>query len=520
MMILDLMLNYVLNRLFVYQLVTTLATYSALRIVLFIRIRRRRFQLLSLYGIPGPKPQLFDGSFSLYCSTKSTYLIDVELQRKYGKVYGLYIGDEAAVVVSDLELLRKIFFERTSSFKRRAYVFLDSPLAKSILLANYDRWKAMRKTISPIFSTFSMHGQASTGFIDEVVKLMLDYVDDKMSTEEKKRDNSSVPNITTPIRITIDIHSLMKATALRLITGLAIDLPGVEVKEAEGHVESLDTFLARLDGGAFRSAIRFPFLKRVIEFLAAHLEYGVTLSSIRRELNRKIDEGLRELNCFKDGTRKTTSSRQPQLIDTFIKLHHEGKMSREEVIGNAEAILFAGYDTTSTTLVYIFWILGKHLDIQEKLRGELMAHGIESKYLAQVISETMRLYPTVLSFTTRLATENVTIDHLTLPSGTQVEYNAWLMHRDPELWPQPERFDPERFREGVQIHPCAFAPFGLSERKCLGYSLAQLELKMVVCDLMCRYRIFTKAPHDLILNTYAVVLTKPSEKIIIELERL
>jgi cytochrome P450 len=94
------------------------------------------------------------------------------------------------------------------------------------------------------------------------------------------------------------------------------------------------------------------------------------------------------------------------------------------------------------------------------------------------------------------------------------------MHRDPDVWPEPEKFDPDRFRPDVQIHPCAFAPFGLSDRKCLGYSLAQLELKMVTCDIVCRYRIYTKAPEDLVLNTYATVLTKPAEKIFIELERL
>jgi cytochrome P450 len=72
----------------------------------------------------------------------------------------------------------------------------------------------------------------------------------------------------------------------------------------------------------------------------------------------------------------------------------------------------------------------------------------------------------------------------------------------------------------VRIHPCAFAPFGLSDRKCLGYSLAQLELRMVTCDMVCRYRIITKAPDDLVLNSYATVLTKPAEQILIELERL
>lgn len=445
-------------------------------------------------------------------------MLDVEFKKKYGKVFGFFIGDEPNVVISDVELLRKIFFERMSSFKDRQHIFMDSPIAKSILFAPYNRWKVMRKTISPSFSTFIMRGQASTDFVEDVIKLMMDYIEDKMSTEEK-RHNGSNRSSSSPARITLDIHSLMKATALRLITGLAIDLPGVQVKENECHVESLDNFLSRADDGAIILALRFPFLKKAVSFLAEHIEHGQLMSSIRRELNIKIDEAKKDLNGFKNDSLKKSSSKK-QLIDTLIKLYHEGKLSRDELIGNAEALLFAGYDTTSTTLVYIFWVLGKYPEVQEKLRRELMAHGTESKYLTQVINEVMRLYPTVLSFTSRMATENVTIDGLTLPSGTRVVYKAWLLHRDPELWPEPDKFDPERFREGVQIHPCAFAPFGLSEKKCLGFSLAQLELKMVTCDIVCRYRIFTKSPDNLVLNHYAVILSKPSEKIIIELERV
>uniref|UniRef100_A0A6G1SM40 Cytochrome P450 3A56 n=1 Tax=Aceria tosichella TaxID=561515 RepID=A0A6G1SM40_9ACAR len=515
-MILNLILDYVADKLFVYQFVSTLTTYLALRLFWLFRVRRRRHQLLALYGIPGPKPRLLDGSLHMYRESKTAHLMEVELQKKYGKVFGIYIGDEANVIITDLELLRKIFFEYTTSFKERATVFMESPLSKSILFATHNRWKPMRKIMSPPFSTFTMRGQASTNFIEDVVKLMLDYIEDKMRTQEKTRAEATSPS-TSPTRITLDIHSLMQATALRLITGLAIDLPDVQVRENEPYVESLDSFLSQADGGVVILAIRFPFLKPIVEFLATHIEHGKTMSSIRRQLNKKIDEGMRELNGCKNGK---SQPKTPQLIDTFIKLHHEGKLSRDEVIGNAEALLFAGYDTTSTTLVYIFWVLGKYPEIQERLRGELMAHGVESKYLMQVINEVMRLYPTVIRFTTRLATENVTIDDLTLPKGVKVAYNAWLMFRDPELWPEPEKFDPERFREGVQIHPCAFAPFGLSERKCLGYSLAQLELKTVVCDLVCRYRIFTKAPDVLSLVSYATVLTKPSEKIIVELERI
>jgi cytochrome P450 len=515
-MLLSSILSYVSDKLFVYQFVVTLTTYSAIRIVLFIRARKRRYQLLRLYGIPGPTPRLLDGSLQIYRGKKCSYLEDVKLKEQYGNVFGFYIGDEPVVIISDLEILRKIFFEKTNSFKERTFVFLDSYLTKSILFAPYHRWKAMRKLISPAFSPMNLRRDDKTSVIDDVIRLMLEYIESKLDTKESDPSNAK----TSTNRISVDILSLMKATTLRLITGLAINLP-VQISEDEHYVRSLDAYLSQADSGAVILAIRFPFFRRVLSFLANHIGHGTTMSSIHRELNRTIDEGLKELAASKDGTTLSNSSQRPQLINTFIKFHHEGHLSREEVIGNAEALLFAGYDTSSKTLGYTFWLLGKHLDVQEKLRSELMAHGVESKYLEQVINESMRLYPVVLSFTTRLATENVSIDELTLPRGTKVVYKAWLMYRDPDYWPEPDKFDPERFREGVQIHPCAFAPFGFTERKCLGYSLAQLQIKAIICEIICRYRIFTKAPEDLILHTCALFsMSMPSEDIILELERL
>lgn len=506
-------LSYVFDRLFLYQLVSSLATYTILNTILFIRTRKRRHQLLFEYGIPGPKPRLLDGSLVEYTSTKTTFLVDADRQKKYGKIFSFYIGDEPNIIVTDLEILRKIFFEKQSSFKERAHVFMDNPLTKSLLLARYHRWKPMRKIISPAFRTFTMRGQASTEFIEDTLKLMLNYIKCKFEDQEKRLESAK----NGELRVRLDIHGLMKATALKLITGLAINLPDVQVAEKESYVESLDSFLSQLDSGAVIFAIRFPFFTKIFEFIAARVEHGKTMSSIRRVLNKKIDETIKNLANSKLSVRSTEPEKGSQLIDTLIKNHYEGKLSREEVIGNCEALLFAGYDTTSTTLVYIFWVLGKHPKIQDKLRAELMAHGTESEYLEQVIKETMRLYPTVLNFVTRMATENVTVDNLTVPKGTRVIFHAWLMHRDPTLWPEPEKFDPERFRRGTQIHPCAYAPFGLSDRKCVGQSLAELELKMVTCDILCRYRIYLKSPSDLSLHTYATLLTKPSEKIILEL---
>lgn len=512
-MILEIISYYVWSKLLAYQLAATLISYFVIATGLFLQKRRRRHNLFNYYGIPGPKPRLLDGNFHEYIGTEARYKIDQKYQDQYGNYYGIYIGDEPSIIISDLELLRQVFFQRMSSFKERSEVFLNIPISDSILFASHRRWKSMRKIISPAFSSYTMRGNSSTEFIEESIRLMLEYIENKFKLSTRDDDSNSVPKT-----ISIDVHDLMKATALHMISTTAINLPNVGVREGENYVKSLDTYLNQCDKGIVIYAIKFPFLKRILNFLATHIEHNSTMKLIHQGLDSKIDQTLKSLSKG-DGS-ELNKGKQPQLIDKVIKLYHEGKLTRREVIGNAEAILFAGYDTTSTTLSYIFWVLGKYPNVQGRLRDELMAHGVKSKYLEQVIDETMRLYPTVISFTTRLATETVEIDRLTVPKGARVIFNSWLMHKNPNIWPEPDKFDPERFREGAEIHPCAFAPFGLGERKCLGYQLAMLEMKMVICEILMRYRIRVRTPQDLKLVSFAVVLTKAEDKIIIDLEEL
>lgn len=500
-MILEVVSYYVCNRLFVYQAAITLTTYTIIRTALFIRTRRKRHRLFAFYGIPGPEPRLLDGNLHLYIGQQAGYKVDQKLKEQYGKCFGFYIGDEPIVALSDLNLIKSVFLDNMPSFKSRAAFFIDTMITKSILYADHARWKFMRKIMSPTFSSCSMRGLSSNQFIENSVQLMIAYVENKLDDQTGSAS--------------IDIQNLLQATALHLISNMAINLPNVQVREGDPYVESLNSFLSRVDKGLLVYAIRFPFLKRFISFFAAHFEHNATMKLIRQGVNWRIDKSFERSPPTAGGDDKPG-----QLLDTLIELHRQGRITRDEVMGNAEAILVAGYDTTSTTLAYIFWILGKRPEVQERLRSELVLRGIDSEYLQQVINETMRLYPTVISFTERVATETVHICALTVPQGTRVVYNSWLVHRDPDYWPEPEKFDPERFREGLETHSCAFAPFGLGERKCLGYQLAKLEIETVVCDILLRYRLRTEAPQELELISYAGPLSKPSEKIMIQLERL
>lgn len=505
-MIIEALFAYIFRVQFLYQTIAALSAYLLLKIAVFYKNRHSLYQLFRRHGIPGPKPNLIGGNINLYESKPSYMEVSLQLMNKYGPVYGLFMGDETAMIITDVDMLKKIFLgEESKKFTERSMVYIDTSINYGILYAPYHRWKTMRRAIAPSFSGFSQRGERSSKFIEETANLMVKYIDHRLNEADA-----------TGTKANIDMHSLMKSTALYLISEIALKLPNVKVQEDEENVKSLDTFSGNLDRGAILYAVKFAFLKPVFQFIVNNFEYAKFLALIHRGVNKMIDETLTKL-----ATNTYQPVEYPQAIDTLIKLHYEGKMSRIEVMGNVEFLLIAGYDTTSTTLTYIFWALAKYPDIQERLRAELMAHGTESKYLVQVINETMRLYPSVVNFASRLATETVEVNNWTIPKGVKVMYNAYLVQRDPKLWPNPDQFEPDRFADDAKdFHPCAFAPFGLGERRCLGAQLAMLEMKIIVCDIVLRYRLKLKAPDNLELISWAAFLSKPKEKVMIELERL
>lgn len=497
--------EYVFDKASLYQLFATLLVYISIRLLLSIRTRRRRYKLFKFYGIPGPEANIIDGHDRLYKQNVASHIVDDEFRATYGKTYGVFIGDEPRLISTDLELLRHVFLENLDSFKARMDWPMKGPLTDSILIAPYERWKMMRKVMSPAFSSYKMRGSESVQFIEDTIKLMLAYIEEKFSYNQKEDEN----------KIELDILDLMKAAALHMISRMAVPLPNVQVLEKEKNVQALDEFVEKGSGPVIDLIVRYPFLRGPIELVVNYFELDKILALISCALNKTIERRLGLLRA-----RNSAKIHETSLIELLIRLHHEGRLTKEEVISNCLAVLMAGYDTTSTTLTYILWALAKHKDVQEKLRADVMTYGCDSLYLDQVIDETMRLYPTVILFTSRKATKTTKFSGLTIPQGTRVVLNTWLIHRDPETWPDPLKFDPERFRPGVEIHPCAFAPFGLGARKCLGYQLARLEIKMVVCDIILRYKLELISPDELDLITYAFFLSKPKEKVSIGLERL
>jgi cytochrome P450 len=175
------------------------------------------------------------------------------------------------------------------------------------------------------------------------------------------------------------------------------------------------------------------------------------------------------------------------VLSMLVGARHEddSPMSDEEIRDELLTLLVAGHETTATSLAWAVERLARHPEKLERLRVEVT--GGREEYLTATIQETLRLRP-VISIVLRKLTEPVEIGGYELPAGVSVAPCVYLVHRNPEIYPEPMRFLPERFLDNPP-GTYTWIPFGGGVRRCLGASFAQFEMAVVLRELVKRHQI-------------------------------
>jgi cytochrome P450 family 135 len=176
--------------------------------------------------------------------------------------------------------------------------------------------------------------------------------------------------------------------------------------------------------------------------------------------------------------------------------HEDGRpMSDVEIRDELVTLLVAGHDTTATALSWVVERLVRHPDHQARLTEEI--HAGEQQFCDAVVKETLRLRP-VLSLVARRLKAPMEIGGVRLPTGVTVVPSIYLMHRRPDIYPDPERFRPERFVE-QRAGTYTWIPFGGGVRRCLGAAFAEYEMRIVLSTLFasCTVRPGNERPESM-----------------------
>jgi cytochrome P450 len=167
-------------------------------------------------------------------------------------------------------------------------------------------------------------------------------------------------------------------------------------------------------------------------------------------------------------------------------------MTEQELRDELMTLLLAGHETTATALAWAVYHVLRHPDVLVRLRRELDevigdealtdAHLPKLRYLDAVVKETLRLTPVIPMVGRKLRTP-MRICGYDMPAGTVLVPSSYLTHRRPDVWSDPERFDPTRFVD-AKADPYAFYPFGGGTRRCIGAAFAMFEAKIVLAEVL------------------------------------
>ena len=185
----------------------------------------------------------------------------------------------------------------------------------------------------------------------------------------------------------------------------------------------------------------------------------------------------------------------------------DGALSDEEVRDQVVSLIAAGYDTTSAAVAWTLLSVATHPEVRERARAEValivgdddlaVPHLAALPYLDAVVSESLRLHPPG-PFSARKAIAPFELGGHTIPAGRMVVYSAYETQRDPDIWPDPLRFDPDRWIPGSPTHrepgPFEFVPFGGGYRRCIGFALATQEVKAALVEVLRRVDLEPLAP--------------------------
>ena len=190
----------------------------------------------------------------------------------------------------------------------------------------------------------------------------------------------------------------------------------------------------------------------------------------------------------------------------FLAMYLEAKdkqgksFSDSELLDELMTLIVAGFETSANTLNWVWYLIAKHPDAEQKLIEEagrlvptvsaVSADTVNAmQYTQQTLEEVLRLYPPVWLFTRRSRADD-DLEEYDVPPGTDIYLSPFILHRTERYWPDPERFDPDRFAPtGKPRKDRPYFPFSLGPRRCLGEYFSFLEMKVHLGMLLPRFRL-------------------------------
>ncbi|XP_043646093.1 probable cytochrome P450 6a23 [Drosophila teissieri] len=467
-------------------------TLIALLVSLLLFAARRRHGYWQRRGIPHDVPHPVYGNIKDWPKKRHIGKIFRDYYLKYKSsdypFAGFYFFFSRTAVITDLELVKRVMIKDFNHFENRGIFYneIDDPLSASLFSIEGQKWRHLRHKLTPTFTSGKMKNMFPI-----IVK-----VGEEMDSIFSAKTTAGQGQI-------LEVVDLVARYTSDVIGNCAFGLNCNSLQDPKAEFVSMGkkAIIERRYGGLLDFLIfGFPKLARRLRLKVNVQEVEDFYTGIVRST---IDHRLK------------TKEKRNDFMDSLIEMYQkeqagntEDGLSFNEILAQAFIFFLAGFETSSTTMGFALYELALNQDIQDQLRAEinevLAKHNNEftyeglkeMKYVEQVIMETLRKYP-VLAHLTRMTQTDFSPEDPKqfIAKGTVVVVPALGIHYDPEIYPEPEKFKPERFTdEAIAARPsCTWLPFGDGPRNCIGLRFGLLQSCVGLAYLIRGYK-FTVCP--------------------------
>jgi cytochrome P450 len=426
---------------------------------------------------PGPKGHFLLGALPDIRRDELDYLTDIV--RRYGDVVYLRVVNHPCYVLSHPRDIEYVLLTNYGNFKKSIFLRASQALfGNGLLTSDGDFWLRQRRLLQPAF-----HHESIAAYS----RAMVEHTGQELAAWQDGE-----------VR---DVHQDMMRLTMQIVGEVLFgDNISADIEDAG---EALRVFFEQFDE-------RFG-LYAIPEWLPtpANLRYRQAM----RRLDRILEKVIRARQTNGGPDRPSGGHASLDLLSTLMRLQDENGtgMTEKQLRDELMTLFFTGHETTGLALGWTWHLVAQHPEAGDRLFQEVeqvlggrtptFQDIPKMQFVDFVIKESLRLYPPAYGVV-RQAVNDCEIGGYTIPAGATVAMFPWSVHRDPRYFDRPEEFLPERWAGGFEksLPRCAYFPFSVGPRVCIGNTFALTELALLVAMIAQRFRFEPVAGHPVLLN--------------------
>jgi cytochrome P450 len=391
------------------------------------------------------------------------------LFEQQGDIVQFRVGPRWVTIGRHPDYVEHVLVQNAKNYNKqtRGYRMLRKVLGTGLLTSESDFWRRQRRIAQPAF-----HKQRIASFAGAMTRAATRMIDTRWTAASREKRG-------------IDVSEEMMRVTLEVVSETLLGIDAGERAETVGWTMPV-------------------ILEHVVYQITHPLSPHEIVPTPRNLRYRRAKQALDGIVASIVRERRTSGPKGGgDLLDMFMEVRDEETgetMSDRELRDEVMTMYLAGHETTANALAWTLYLLAQHPEWEARVRAEVdrVLGGEPATFeslmrfdlVRRVIEESMRLYPPVWMIGRNTIAEDA-ISGYRIPKGRLVFISPYYTHRHPAFWPDPERFDPDRFLpENVRSRPkLAYIPFSSGQRKCIGDQFAMMEAELILATVLQRARL-------------------------------